>query len=112
MFVIGLDVILKLILNEDLFFIREFIDRVFINSCINKDIKPFVLLVNGEDENPIQRYPRGRPKKGEPPRPKPVGKRVWNADKCPCSWPGCEKTFTSNTKLVIILFFQLFFKCF
>lgn len=31
--------------------------------------------------------------------------RVWDNEKCPCSWPGCEKTFPTNNKLVFILIY-------
>jgi hypothetical protein len=79
--------------------------KLRLHQRIHKPIVKQEIIVKEEEERDEipKKYPSGRPKKGEPPRPLKLKKRVWNADKCPCSWPGCEKSFPTNNKLVKII---------
>jgi hypothetical protein len=74
--------------------------KLRLHQRIHKPIVRQEIIVEEEEEKDDipKKYPSGRPKKGEPPRPK--RKQIFDKTKVPCSWPGCEKTFTNNAKMV------------
>jgi hypothetical protein len=83
--------------------------KLRLHQRIHKPIVKQEIIVKEEEEERDdipKKYPSGRPKKGEPPRPK--RKQIFDKTKVPCSWPGCEKTFTNNAKMVSIFCFKIY----